>query len=738
MTAMRASGRLRRLGVLVTLLAAIGAVRWLSGTINWQDREPTSSRTEAPCARLGFPCTWRDVSPDVLQQSLALGEVAVGRLAASSSAETAQWLRSQAGVEEVLESATVVAFRLKGGRRIWLDQGLLADLFPATFGTPIDARRPGESEGFNALEVLTRALVPPATAYAQGPGPPRETGIVGIDFDQDGSITQRDPRRALILAPDPERYGAEIDDLKALLEATNGYDFEDSVDVRSGPRALPEMFAKWNDYDLVHVATGSASACWGGDEAGWLPPDAAPGAVNDTNCAWFLATGLSVPNSAVGDVSPSEPGAPPNLPGVATSAYQDSLNHLGLEIFAVAGAQGLEWRVYVTTSFFQDAYSEGVRRALVFLNASNRWGLTRLANVIAGSPATSTVVMWRSDRTVADAHRLALGFYERAAEGWSPGDIFETTSGLECHDQLVDDCRLSARLTTDLRIREIVTLGTPLRSGQPPTLVEDGARLELLLADPLAAAPVIDFVVDAEGIVPADQDIPVRVELDGLTVAQQRLSGATLVTDGPRDLLRLPFAGVPLPQGIFDRDSIELQAVLELPRGGESRYAARLEVARCHVPSQGDFSGTLVGSADRLIRPGSRGAFAKILPSPLGGWTLQLQSRGLDDNDLALTLMFDDDIAPLGTAAISDPDLVSPGIGGMAGRFDRNRRINWTEGRALIDFDVVRARPGAAFDWVCGSIQADLAGFAPSGQVGGRTVRGQFEGRFWAEWYRSR
>lgn len=158
----------------------------------------------------------------------------------------------------------------------------------------------------------------------------------------------------------------------------------------------------------------------------------------------------------------------------------------------------------------------------------------------------------------------------------------------------------------------------------------------------------------------------------------------------------------------------------------------------CEVPSQGDFEGHLGGDRARVISAGSRGAFAKILRSPLGGWALQLESRERENRDLSLTLMFDHAPTEGGTISITDPDLMAPGVAGMVDRFDVGGQAQWVAGQVTLDIDAVVEQPGRAFDWVCGSIRARVSGIAQPapGSMQPQPISGDFAGRFLAEWHR--
>ncbi|MEZ5316350.1 MAG: hypothetical protein R2752_03010 [Vicinamibacterales bacterium] len=588
-----------RPSAVVLLIGIVSVAAWTCGVAEDDDW--------LACERLEFPCTVAEVPPAVLRDSLALGERAADQLRTGSLASAAAWLRAQAGVVEVLQSRTTVAFRLEGGRRIWLP----ADLYGRA--TAVGRAEPGRQPSTNdaapawrmALDAARRWLPAPVTLHAQdGEGPARRGGVVGVDGDGDGKLTQRDPREALILVPYPSTYLGEADELRALLETTPGYDFVDSVRVLAGPDASEAAFKTWNDYDLVHLATPTITACWSADEA-WLPPTAAPESATAETCTLFLLTGTVVNPALVGDVEPAEAGGSPNS-AAPTSYYQSGANDRGLEIFAVNDAAGtLEWRLFAGQRFFRDAYPSGVRRAVVFLNVSNELGLTGIGTVLAGAPARSTVVMWKSKRSVEEAGNVARRLYEMAADGWAPSDIIQSfLKSVPCSGPDGPLCSVSAKVDVDLRIREIVWLRR--ETEVDPPLVEDGQSLESLMDEPLAVEPAIDVVVDVHGIAPADQSIPVRLDLDGRTILERRLTEAKAVP-GDDLTLRLALDDVPIDPRVQDGQVHELEAVVSLPRGGESRYSARLKTIDRTCYWEADVVGPLLngsykGAGVRLFR----------------------------------------------------------------------------------------------------------------------------------------
>jgi hypothetical protein len=706
---------------LVFAAAAVGAVV-LGGRFVGDHPAVNGTSSALPCEALAFPCSWAEVPAEALRQSFALGAQAAARVQAESPHSVAGWLRTQPGVVEVLESDGTVVFRLSGARRIWLNWELLGSPTvprPAAAVAPPGPVLTLQSPAGPSLLGAARRLLPwPVTLHAQETGgAERHGGVVGIDYDNDGSITQRDPKRALILVPDPHLYGDQAREVQNLLEGTPGYDFEDSVKVLSGPEAGPAAFQTWNDYDLIHVATRGATSCWSVEEQ-WISPDSG-GVVNDTNCAWFLLTGMVVAPEDVDGRIPQGPGVTPNAGGADTPVYQDELNNQGLEISAVRNAQNeLEWRVMATSRFFRDAYPSGVRRAVVFLNASNPWALTKLGDTLAGSPARSTVVMWRTARTADEAAAVGSRFYAGGAEGWAPSDIFRIfLAQVPCDSgPNAPICGLSAKLAVDLRIREVVSLRAQTPSGQSGEVLQDATPLEALMDSPLAPDPGIFVTVDVEGIVPDDIDIPVRLELDGRPIAERSLAEATTPADVEYNVSRLHFDDVAVGPDVQDGKEHELQAIVSLPRGGESRFAVTLTTIdrRCYWEAdvQGPgLSGTFVGAGIRMM---DTGRFS----------VLQLDSGRLSTSATgphALTGV----TFPLG---MPPTEGAFSATGSMVGMYSGSGAIVGTTQSGSVNLMTLQDNPDDQSRSVAGTFEAVFAGVI----VGNRPVMGStvLEGRF--------
>jgi hypothetical protein len=622
----------RLLGPFTMLLLATAC--WTGCAAN----SDSAGRKPLPCERLGFPCTLAEVAPETLRSSLALGEIVAERLAREDTGSLAHWIETQPGVVEVLHDEDTVAFRLEGARRVWLNRDLLQPRKP-----PSAARWAAPGAGLPSAGVLL------ASAVAIAPTPQqqkRRGGIVGQDTDGNGKINQRDERKALILEPDAlfgdSEPGAgppgsnEGTFIEQILEKLPAY--KDRVSVRRGQAAGIDAFRHWNDYDVVHVAGRSLAHCLYDGEG------------EETQCSWMLATGSALARD------PPDPLA---------EYKRDLYNLKGLEISAVSGDRPFEWRVFVTDRFFQRVYPEGVRRALIFLDARNAVDAKSIPRQLAGSG--STVVWMRDDWSDSQYVDVGEAVRENAAvhELWVPAFYDYLAAGYSALDSVLsvfcssDGCAGFApdiEATTDLRIREIVSLReAPGLSSSlfdedvrfafaqqvaPRPLLLDGMENGVLV--PTATGSKLRVYTSVEGIAKADiGQVVARVELDGQPVAEHRFDSRD--AKGPTTTGRYGFLfeDVPIRRRLENGAEYTLEAVATLPGGGQSRYEIRLPYHDTVVLYSGDITGGFAPQKPQPLRiwaDGNSPIYA-YNGSPVVGCSWQLAVLGKDGDSLLLSGM---------------------------------------------------------------------------------------------------
>ena len=187
----------------------------------------------------------------------------------------------------------------------------------------------------------------------------------------------------------------------------------------------------------------------------------------------------------------------------------------------------------------------------------------------------------------------------------------------------------------DQRLIEVVTLqgdGAPLRDGSDLSEWLDGT-----IGDDQHDALRLQTRID--GIVPGTLgDYTVRYRLDGRDLpGEYDFIGAGKVEEYAYLIVHEVALGYDAYPGSF-----ELEAILSLPEGGESRYAANVQLTSCsfNATVSGDFSGTFDGAA--ILKFWDDGSIG-----------IGLQSRGFINGSIGSD-------AFLGGVTFS-PDVVTPG-----------------------------------------------------------------------------
>jgi hypothetical protein len=188
-----------------------------------------------------FPCTWQDVSEDVVERSRELGRTAHQQGAANGSyLEAAAWLEAQEGVAEVIADEGGVRFRLEGGRPVWLLE------------RPVAAAR-------NARAFLSARLPGPMTPAGAGDPEPER----GLSFD---AVVGDDPdeKTATVLAPFAWHPGMDAGSIATMLEQTRGY--EGGVEylanwAEDDTTVWFDTFAELPGQDVVYIKSYGGRVC---------------------------------------------------------------------------------------------------------------------------------------------------------------------------------------------------------------------------------------------------------------------------------------------------------------------------------------------------------------------------------------------------------------------------------------------------------------------------------------------
>lgn len=315
---------------------------------------------------------------------------------------------------------------------------------------------------------------------------------------------------------------------------------------------------------------------------------------------------------------------------------------------------------------------------------------------------------------------------------------------------------------SDMRIREVVKLFHPpsplLGAGRDEehwVLLEDGDDLGRLVGGALGDGED-DLLRVTVAIEALKLDEPpstfVHLELDGEPIGEPWSFETARQVDyrphGPDWAYRLDLDGprvVEVGKDLEAGEEYELEAVVDLPEGGESRYSVKLRSELCDARTDGDFEVTVGGYGARRIPAESKHNSAKVLPYPDGGWYLHLRNRFEEGFQLTVDL---DDVPEVGdrihwslNVDITEVPSLDPERIRFGGNIDEwGDRLGWLVGDVTVaitgvelESDVDASTGPAAVGVVCGEIDAALGGWR-----GGKTwppprINSTVQGEFWAE-----
>ena len=523
------------------------------------------------CTRLGYPCTAAEVTPEVEREGIRVARAALRRLFEEPGLAALEWIRAQPGVVHAVGNDHVIRFRLAGGRPVWvLGEHRLEPLVPGVESAESSAM---EFWGPESLTVTPDAARPPPQ-----PGPRRDFWLpsfslfstlhaqpVGDDRDQDGHVTDRDFRRALVL--DPFRWQwtqhgtrheyREGTTLVGMLKETRG--FRDGVvTYRPDEEANESQFRGWDSYDLVHYSGHSERIC-----------------EEDGPCYTAIFTGDTRPIDQLDDPA-------------------DTARETGVMEYTdpATGARIEQRHVGLSSDWFNRNYSNTLDRTIVFVNGcgsvdpvGHGFVPDYLAPIVASGDGT-TIVGWDDYVPTLAAQAAALDFYEKLiATGLRAGDVFDRMStGIKAalnSDERTARLRVGSGQGAGVarakaRIREVVALHVPggarLTDGPQPQEVLQG-NADDGRDDTLS----VDLIV--HGVLPDEEHRwSLDLLLDDRPIQRDvRLSGQDKIGDYA---YRVPLRNVSLERDLQPDSSETLMAVARLPEGGESRTKIDITVVK--------------------------------------------------------------------------------------------------------------------------------------------------------------
>jgi hypothetical protein len=388
---------------------------------------------------------------------------------------------------------------------------------------------------------VTDDLSPAPMVPTTGDGP---ASVVGEDTDNDGKVNNRDAKRAFVMSPYKWQFGYwdQSTFLVSLLGSLPAYDgnvkYVANPDENDQNITLAD-WRSWDQYDAVFVNTHGGRISHG------------------DHYHVLLSSGVRADVSA----------KPPASTGLWYMAIRDT----ALKQSNAVVEYGL------ASDFFRIAYSPGLDNAFVNFKSCKTGGPG--ASEFAGALGSNDFVMMGWSETVSSSvsakglgaliESMALGVrVEEALDRLREEGLDRATNS---HGKTTVYTRLAPG-GGDQRLIEVPTIlddggealadGTDL-SGSLDGVAGDGAPDVLTLSTRLAGV--------VEG---TEQQYGVRFELDGDEVGTGY--GLTLATRLDENTVEVEYdveLGRDAPV-----DPAELEAIVQLPEGGESRYAARVNL----------------------------------------------------------------------------------------------------------------------------------------------------------------
>ena len=563
------------------------------GTVAISD---SSRTTDLECEIEGYPCTYDEVDPRVLEESFTALDEAVKLVEEGDDIQSAvDYLESRQDVVEILSEPEGIRFRLKNGPPLWV-----VNAAAVTAGS----KAPGAGENTS----INLVLGPPSPNYQSGGG---DDGPIG-----ESERGEEPYKKALLLSPFFWDFdGDETDVVKFYLEKSHRNYSCDNCEVVVKKNSVPEKeyeesdeayeflktlninfgvtlddFKSWNDYDLIHLSTHGIQIC------------------ENIICVGMLMTGMFIDvgdyKSALEVFSP-EPGVAWGkmaVPGCGlldktikdkeTSAQQREEAVIKWSNKGCGAFPNRYWQL-VTPDFFEYHYQNSnntLNEKMIFLSACESMKDLTLAKALAGE--NTTVYGWTESVNAGGGATAAIKFYEHYIRDGLRAEIaYEKVK-----DRLIND-------EDNPVLARYKPKGISIESILPPELLQQGeentrGREIITLMQPIYRVELQEkdaiptnggagdgkndkllFLVQIDGIDESQNpdDFVIHLAVDG-----EELEETFTPQEKISDYSYWTLDEVELPFDASERDYIELEAWVELPTGGFSRHVLEeIELANC-------------------------------------------------------------------------------------------------------------------------------------------------------------
>ncbi|UCG60059.1 MAG: PASTA domain-containing protein [Phycisphaerales bacterium] len=497
------------------------------------------------CEVEGYPCSLSEVPIEILERSVALGEVVLAMFErGDSTAEIETWLNEQVDMAEVQADDLTVRFRLDGGRGTWVlrEEAFATQSAP---GAASSAHRP----------ILQSAVVPLMDSVSVNGVVPFH--VVGGDLE---------PKKALVLSPMQWDLPGNIDGetVSAILASTRGYG---SVLHLSNETILEanvnvDSFKGWNGYQVIHVDSHGSLICEEGEPCRAL--------VAFITCEAFFGKALWENCTAEDLATIEEKGVVP-IPHKRKNGKE-------------------AWELGLEADFFRENYgrrkgTKPLENTLIFFNTCHGYSSqdTDLANALRGS--TSVFIGWDSPADINGANATSKKLYEELSEwGYTVETAYNNLGSLKTDGYGHTLIQSGRKAGGDLRIRDVVSLLNP--ETMLPIPPYDSVAIVGKQGD--GEPDAVPYLVQVDGVKKVNSDVLVYVQVDmSVELVQADPQPLSSGTTNEHDQW-LVSGVVDLPIDLEEDEEVTIKAWVYLPSGGESNH----EVA---VTLTGEEEESLVG-----------------------------------------------------------------------------------------------------------------------------------------------
>jgi hypothetical protein len=626
------------IGIVVLLVVGCGSEEREPPPLDGTTGRAEPSAEFDPCGTPDHPCTLAEVSPEARAATRALAQEVGERLFLPGGlAGVVGWLRKRDDVAHVAVGSEGLRFRVRGGRGHWVLVRTAGTV--ATLGAPLSPLPSRSETANSASSSSTGApaqqgttgrrakralLVSPfrwqwqVEARASGE---IDRGGRGTRYAPDGIDEVAEALRA-----------RDYDEVRIMAEGLHPTD-----PTRTTGVVGLQAFTTWDEYDYVHLLTHGASVCEEeepGERRVCMPSLLAPWTADfvidramraesednaalgrilemmgvETATSWFGVTTAELPSDRTGSFRVSA--TPEQIPDVRHGTVERRPSPAASDGTARTLVGDF---LILSPSFFHAVYPQGVSNAIVVLSACSSGHTPNLLGAVKGE--NSVVLGWKDTMSlgaaVAAGTLLAKALVEVDEEvesdsgltveqsvvrirDWLDDVMIDPPSAAACREPLdretVARCAVSdyGRVLTvfndvpvdrvtgsmlvmegdsTLRAREVVYL-----VDQRGRELEDGAVVRLVEASDRTGRPAAQFRfrMDGLGLEEDPQAVDLRIEHDGREFEvqgemEEEVAPGVWETDYQ----------LPLSDGARAGDRITVEAIADLPDGGETRWEYR-------------------------------------------------------------------------------------------------------------------------------------------------------------------